>query len=446
MSEAKLRVGVFSDEPDAFGCVQKLPNGRCKKPGIEVEILQAVMTLLGLDYEFVNITQEYNILYDYGSDKNGTWSGMIGLLINESIDLTALTIRLTPERAQVVDFSFPLRFYQTIYLIKTPEDFNFRNFIFNAFTTEVWMYFALCICAASAVHFVCVLLLEPHEQRHEQRWSYRVEYALNMMMDERQRYWSCSVLTKFYVFATLVMSEYYQSVMSTNLTAPSRSKMPFLTQPQLIDALENGKCHLTYYPNVFPPCSSDENCERMKKALIRNPIRERLTQESIENDIQNTGGIFFGSEDVDILPYAVSHYKKKITIIRDTSFSLYYVSFAFSKRHKRLRQRFNNALVPMLPGITEIKGRYEGAKLQEDGTIRAQTTTLTFELHLRQLFEWWAIGIGGVLVFFVIELLWFYHATGSDATGDKRLTIAFGRADRTAPSAAAAAAAAAVVI
>lgn len=192
------------------------------------------MTILGLDYELIDTEKEYDVTNDFGSQNDdGTWSGLIGLVMNGSIDMTALTVRLTDKRLSVVDFSFPVRFYQQVYIIKTPADLDFRNFIFSAFTTEVWVYFVLCVGAANFVHMICVLLLLPETYS----WSYRAEYAFNMMMDERERYWCCSLLTKIYVFATLVMSEYYQSVMTTTLTAPSRTKMPFLTQSQLIGTM-----------------------------------------------------------------------------------------------------------------------------------------------------------------------------------------------------------------
>lgn len=121
--------------------------------------------------------------------------------------------------------------------------------------------------------------------------------------------------------------------------------------------------------------------------------------------------VFFASQDIDLLPNPVSRFDENFTIVRDMNTPMDYVGFAFSKNKKVLRQRFNNALVTMLPGVFNIKTgpSYDGKKPAEDESIHVQLVRLTLDQHLTQLFLLWAIAISCVIGFFFIELLWFYH-------------------------------------
>ena len=51
---------------------------------------------------------------------------------------------------------------------------------------------------------------------------------------ERHKFLCAWLLAKIYIFMCLVMNVYYQSIMNAQLTAPSRTKMPFLNQQQLV--------------------------------------------------------------------------------------------------------------------------------------------------------------------------------------------------------------------
>ncbi|GMT37439.1 hypothetical protein PFISCL1PPCAC_28736, partial [Pristionchus fissidentatus] len=62
------------------------------------------------------------------------WSGMMGLLVNDVIDMSGISMRITEERSQDVLFSYPTRFFQSILIISTPSHFSSRSFIFSGFS------------------------------------------------------------------------------------------------------------------------------------------------------------------------------------------------------------------------------------------------------------------------------------------------------------------------
>ncbi|CCD68087.2 Ionotropic glutamate receptor L-glutamate and glycine-binding domain-containing protein [Caenorhabditis elegans] len=106
-----IRVGVFPLENDAQTCFE-VPN--CKHPGAEVEILKMIFRLIGVNYTMIDVWKKFGQQYDFGSkQKNGNWSGMIGLLQSDQLDMIGLSMRIAPEREEVVLFSYPTRVFET---------------------------------------------------------------------------------------------------------------------------------------------------------------------------------------------------------------------------------------------------------------------------------------------------------------------------------------------
>ena len=40
--------------------------------------------------------------------KNGSWSGIVGMLVRGEIEVASMNLVMTPERQSIVDFTFPL--------------------------------------------------------------------------------------------------------------------------------------------------------------------------------------------------------------------------------------------------------------------------------------------------------------------------------------------------
>ncbi|KAK6759935.1 hypothetical protein RB195_021475 [Necator americanus] len=217
-----IRVGVFEHDPDAFNCFRLLPHRNCSKPGAEIEIIRIVMELLDWEWEIVDTAAEFDVINDFGTQTpEGDFSGIMGLLARNAIDMSGLSMRITPERMRVAHFTFPIRYFQETYGIMLKQR-----------------------------------VIDPTAT-------------------------SAMVLEAVLIAAMVVVSQYYQSSMNSKLTAPSTSAIPFYHQDELLTLLEQKKRYLTYYVNLELEGSNERNMERIKKIMKYNPV---ITHEN-EHDL-----------------------------------------------------------------------------------------------------------------------------------------------------------------
>ena len=59
--------------------------------------------------ERLNFTYDFTLTYASGTMfPNGTWNGLIGMLVNKEIDVAVMYLTITNERIDYVDFSVPI--------------------------------------------------------------------------------------------------------------------------------------------------------------------------------------------------------------------------------------------------------------------------------------------------------------------------------------------------
>ncbi|CAJ0958174.1 unnamed protein product, partial [Mesorhabditis belari] len=406
-----IRVGLFEHGSDAFKCFRSLPK-HCTKPGAEIEIVAMVMKLLDWDWEVVDTAQVFGTS-DFGVlQDNGSYSGLLGLLANEKIDMSGLSIRVTPDRMKFVHFTFPTRYFQQVYIIRKPPDADFRNFIFSTFSLEIWFLLLATIVGVALFRFLVNVFVLKHKGPKSSIASRSLLETYAMMV--RQKIPNVDLLSGMIVEATIILVTmvlyiYYQSSMNSKLTAPSLTAIPFRHQSQLIELLEHHKTYLTYF-NGLPLLegSTKKNTRRLKKLSTTNPTVVHSDSEELNAEIKR-GGVFFSSYDIEFLPAPISTWNKNegLTVIRDTTGITSYVAYGFSRKNKALCNQFNKALLRILPGIPRINSNpgYAQKKEAEDLTIKARTTSLSLRRHLEQLFELYMIGMGICIFAFFSERL-----------------------------------------
>uniref|UniRef100_A0A1I7Y658 Transmembrane protein 249 n=1 Tax=Steinernema glaseri TaxID=37863 RepID=A0A1I7Y658_9BILA len=211
------------------------------------------------------------------------------------------------------------------------------------------------------------------------------------------------------LLAMVVFYVYYQSAMNSKLTAPSKPAVPFRTQSQLFDLMDQRKAHVFYPVNVSMECSNRENCNRMPGVFRRNPLHLVQDDEAEWRREMDAGGVYMATHDIDLLPFDVSWYdrKERTILIKDPNGLHFYMGFAFSLRNALHRNVFNRALIKVLPGIPRIMlgPGYHSTKRNYFTAIKARKETLTFQYHLVQLFLSFLIGSSVSVALFVLELL-----------------------------------------
>uniref|UniRef100_A0A1I7TQQ6 Lig_chan-Glu_bd domain-containing protein n=1 Tax=Caenorhabditis tropicalis TaxID=1561998 RepID=A0A1I7TQQ6_9PELO len=386
-----IRVGLFEHDPDAFNCFRRLPKKPCAKPGAEIEIISMVMKILDWQWEIIDTEREFDVVNDFGNPTpDGNFSGIMGLLAKDKIDMSGLSMRITPARMAFAHFTFPIRYFQQVYIIKRPPENDFRNFVFAPFTTDMWLLLLATIMGVSTMRFACALYWDSRvgskfniytssvlvNSRLVHSFHRLIQETFGLMLKQRVQdptAISTMFLEGFLIVAMMSIAQYYQTSMNSRLTAPPSSRIPFLHQNQLIELLLDKDTYLTYYFNLTLEGSTEKNEYNIKRAMAINPIVVRAREADLIKEIQK-GGVFYSTYDIEFLPQAVSVWDKRqgLTVIRDTSGILSYVAFGFSISNRKLCQMFNKALLKILPGIASITlGPGYGTKKQaEDITVQ----------------------------------------------------------------------------
>uniref|UniRef100_A0AAQ5ZTB0 Glutamate receptor n=1 Tax=Amphiprion ocellaris TaxID=80972 RepID=A0AAQ5ZTB0_AMPOC len=121
----------------------------------------------------------------YGApEPNGSWTGMVGELINRKADLAVAGFTITSEREKVIDFSKPfmtlgISILYRVHLGRKPGYFSFLD----PFSPAVWLFMLLAYLAVSCVLFLAARLspyewYNPHPCLRERRDILENQYTL----------------------------------------------------------------------------------------------------------------------------------------------------------------------------------------------------------------------------------------------------------------------------
>ncbi|KAK3599487.1 hypothetical protein CHS0354_006615 [Potamilus streckersoni] len=109
-------------------------NGNERYEGFCIDILEELAKLLGFKY---NIT----LVHDkkYGSWKTTGWTGIIGELIKNKVDIGLAPFSITPNRSEVVDFTKPFMTKGTSVVVKKPERVVWPFQFLSPLSRVVWI-------------------------------------------------------------------------------------------------------------------------------------------------------------------------------------------------------------------------------------------------------------------------------------------------------------------
>ena len=120
----------------------------------------------GLAFDIINhITAKFNLTYEIKLEKehifgvkldNGSWNGMIGMVVDGEADLAANDFTKTEERAEVVEFSAAFSRDELTLMLQKPLWTPVG--IFHPLDFTVWSYCVVCIMVIGlAMHSITVL-------------------------------------------------------------------------------------------------------------------------------------------------------------------------------------------------------------------------------------------------------------------------------------------------
>ncbi|CAI4222350.1 unnamed protein product [Auanema sp. JU1783] len=393
-----VRIGFLPAEEDVKGCYA-VPG--CKRPGSDVEIVFLAFRLLKIPYIVIDLLNDYDVSYDMGQKlENGSWTGVTKLLIDNHIDMCGVSMRVTEERNEVIHFSYPTRYFQSIYILKRPSVICPRTFIFNAFSEVTWILIAcsilVSVITSFIIHFCHFSLHFPQlSESSRKRWSSILFCALqkgfSFPYSSSRDFPSLMVYNLYLLFVFFIVMQIYQSKMYAYLASPNKYSIPFYSQKDSLTFVENGNGFYTAFAYQKLLCSTDENCQRFQEVTMKRPISRRERQAEIEGDL-NIGGIYESTIDSAFLSSPVTwldNRKQDRIIIQEEDGARYFVAYSFSSKNKKLRNSFNEALIQILPAVPHISSGhgYNTKRLPFQLTSKPNLVPLSLSSHLLQLFK-----------------------------------------------------------
>uniref|UniRef100_A0A0N4ZT04 PBPb domain-containing protein n=1 Tax=Parastrongyloides trichosuri TaxID=131310 RepID=A0A0N4ZT04_PARTI len=409
-----FRVGVFPLNPDAYNCFDKMPYEYCDKPGFEMEIISTVLKILKWNWTVIDVQKMYNIslasnIFGKKLPFTSNFTGLLGLLQSDLIDIAVPSMRITEERLEACIFTHPISYIKQIYIIKAPSDYYSVDFITKTLDSLVWLVLFSLIIFITIVNFLFTLAsikmsLPPNKNKQSKIRIISTSATETIAILLRQpvsthSIFSWNLFQIIFILSFLVFYNYFQSSMNSKLIAPEMARVPFTNQEELVNLLESHKTYLTYYDDTLPICTLANNCERLERALKKNPIKVHRDQKGLKDEISK-GGVYFGTYDTDFFSLPISIWSKtdNFIAIMDQNEVSTFSSFAFNKNKYKERERFNEALSGMLRGIKTIatSGDYYSKKKPFSTKITSkdlQNKSLNLYQHMKQLFVMYLCGL-----------------------------------------------------
>nr|AQX17745.1 ionotropic glutamate receptor [Euplokamis dunlapae] len=152
---AKLRLGINRDEPFVFYKKDLKPDSDCQGNdcynGFALSVVEELSKRLTFDYELV----ESNDGKFGGMTKNGTWNGLVKMLMDKEIQAATVGFGTSSTREGVIDFSANIRDGGVYFMAKMQEQEDAKLFFMRPFSYSLW--FGLLIISVVVMILVWVL-------------------------------------------------------------------------------------------------------------------------------------------------------------------------------------------------------------------------------------------------------------------------------------------------
>ncbi|KAL6100270.1 grik5 [Pungitius sinensis] len=155
-------------------------RGNNRYEGFCVDMLRELSDILKFSFNIKLVDDRV-----YGApEPNGSWTGMVGELINRKADLAVAGFTITSEREKVIDFSKPFMTLgiSILYRVNPGRKPGYFSFL-DPFSPAVWLFMLLAYLAVSCVLFLAARLspyewYNPHPCMRERRDVLENQYTL----------------------------------------------------------------------------------------------------------------------------------------------------------------------------------------------------------------------------------------------------------------------------
>ncbi len=234
----QLQVGAQVFEPNVYPCSLENLNPRpgCSMPGCDAEILGYLLQLSNTSYK---LRPHYGT--PWGGYFNGIWSGMLGLVLNGTIDMISSPFFHLKIRTDNFDFSYPLRKSPVVFLVgKSALGFTgSAGIIFQPFHPFVWATLLTSIVAVGLGAFlISKIRRDTAVETQDFLWNC-FRFLIDQYEPTKEHCLARNVLFVGGSFVSLVFLPLYQNGLLTQLLLPRVDK-PFQSASDLVREVQAG--------------------------------------------------------------------------------------------------------------------------------------------------------------------------------------------------------------
>lgn len=254
-----------------------------------------------------------NFSYELISDKegnfgsilpNGSFNGVIGMLVREEADIAISALGITEKRLEVVKYSFPYFIDAYTFATKTPDFAPKFLTIVYPFSAKVWLSIFSCLVVMSAVFYFVL----------RRKYSFIVVLLktfgslLNQSPPIIPRFLRDRLLFIGWSSGVMFITYSYMAVLLSFLTLPARER-GIRTMSDLANGISEGKYEgATYRGSFVPDVLLKSNDETL--TIIGNNVKQNLVLPT----------------DTEML---ILHPTKKIALLSPKSYVWYLKNIAF---------------------------------------------------------------------------------------------------------------------
>lgn len=240
-------------------------DGRIKiTGGLEKKFLQALSEALNFTYE-VHVSNDSEWGRHLG---NGRWSGVIGMVARNEVDIGIGKIGIDYDRCTVTDCSYPYAIERITFGTAPPGVRSKETAIFYPFTKDVWITISL---TAVFVVFVFRLIFRKYNYRRIIWYIYGT--LLNCSGNVKSKKLRERILNSAWLLSSMILAYSFSAVLLSFITVPQ--KEPAISDKgKLLAAVEKGryKCLTLRGSSLLRTLqtSTDEQVVSLAKHIAKN--------------------------------------------------------------------------------------------------------------------------------------------------------------------------------
>ncbi|GBN48827.1 Glutamate receptor ionotropic, delta-1, partial [Araneus ventricosus] len=225
----KIKVAVLP-----FGDLMRINTsveGKMEFSGVEGEILNVLLESLGLQYDFV-IPKDLQ----WGRlEKDGNWSGMVGMIQRDEADLAFSYLSMTEERSRVIGYSKPYMFEEHTFISQMPSNRRFTLTFLYPFDFSTWICLFLTLVLMSTLLAICKSGIQSLGNQFFRLFASLMTQALNTDSGSRKY----NMLVAFWLLFAQVIVLSYSSTLLSFLIQPLK-EAPIRNFNELSRAVQRG--------------------------------------------------------------------------------------------------------------------------------------------------------------------------------------------------------------